>query len=80
MGDFIWFGTVLGAVLGALHFLQFLASRLGRAKGHNVHTYWHALWIWALWTLLGAYVLAFWLLGLVLYVIARPFGRKAAAR
>lgn len=76
MSEFIWYGTVLGAILGAFHFLHILFSRLGQPGTNLIGTLWQGLWTWALWTLFGAYVLAFWLLGLVLYLI---FGRTKAA-
>lgn len=78
MGDFLWLGTLLGAVAGSFHSLQFIRSHFGRARGrgHYVKAIWHGVWIFALWTLLAAYVLAFWLLGGLLYIITRPFGRE----
>lgn len=80
MGEVIWFGTVLGAVVGALHCVQFLISNLGQTGRHSIRTLWHALWILALWTVFGAYVLAFWLLGAVVFILSRPFQRPGAER
>jgi hypothetical protein len=74
MIDFIWFGTLVGAILGFCHFLQTLVSRLGKPGTSAIGTLWQALWNWALWTLFGAYVFFFWLIGLALYFV---FGRSA---
>ena len=71
MSAFLWTGTILGALLGFLHMLHILASRLGNPDLPRGKTIWHGLWIWGLWTLFGAYVLAFWCLGLVLLGLSR---------
>ena len=76
MSDFIWIGTLMGAAVGFLHFLQTLTARLGKPGTSAIRTLWQALWNWALWTLFGAYVLFFWLIGLILYsVFGRSTGR-----
>ena len=81
LGDFIWFGTMLGAGLGLAHALYFIATRLGRPGTRAAGVLWHGLWIWGLWALFGAYVLFFWLLGLVSYVAVRATGGgRVAAR
>ena len=77
MGEFIWYGTLLGAALGGLHFIQFLVSRLGKPGTSLAGTVWHGLWNWVLWAVFGAYILLFWVLGAVLYLL---FGRSAAKR
>lgn len=79
MGDFIWYGTLLGTAEGFLHFLQTLASRLGKPGLSTIKTVWQALWTWALWTMFGAYVLAFWIIGLVLYLLAKVARTRGAA-
>ena len=73
MSYFIWIGTLMGAAVGFLHFLQTLAARFGKPGTSPIGTLWQALWIWALWALFGAYVLFFWLIALILYSI---FGRS----
>jgi len=73
MSTFLWIGTALGAVLGALH-----AGSLARevaARSSGPRGVYYGLWTFALWTLLGAYVLAFWCLGAVGLAAARLFGR-----
>ena len=76
MDDFLWIGSALGAALGLLHgiylYRQQTARTLasGRAGGRAIGLY-YGLWAFALWTLFGSYVLAFWILGAVAYSIAR---------
>ena len=75
MSTFLWIGTGLGAFFGILHgaylYRQQIAVR-GRATG-----LYYGIWAFALWTLFGAYVLVFWILGFIVYSIARlaPGGR-----
>jgi hypothetical protein len=73
---FLWAGSALGIVVGVLHGID-LWRRHGGAKGLYC-----ALWALALWTLFGAYVLAFWILGAVFWLIGRavPLRRMWAAR
>ena len=69
MSSFLWIGTGLGAFFGILHgaylYRQQIAVR-GRAAG-----LYYGIWTFALWTLFGAYVLVFWILGFILYSIGR---------
>jgi hypothetical protein len=75
MSSFLWIGTGLGAFFGILHgaylYRQQIAVR-GRAAG-----LYYGIWAFALWTLFGAYVLVFWILGFIVYSIVRlaPGGR-----
>ncbi len=80
MTALLWAGTMLGAVVGFFHALQVLQSRMGRPGLDPVKTIWQAVWTWGLWTLFGAYVLTFWILGLICFGISRALrsGRGAA--
>jgi len=71
MSEFLWVGMTLGAVIGLLHMLHTFATRLGRSGLSSVKTLWQGIWTWALWTLFGAYLLVFWILGLVSLGISR---------
>ena len=78
MSTFLWIGTGLGAFFGFLHgaylYRQQIAVR-GRLTG-----LYYGIWAFALWTLFGAYVLVFWILGFIGYSIVRlaPRGRWSA--
>jgi Na+/proline symporter len=80
MGLFIWWGTLLGALLGFAHAAQIVLSRRASKFDSGAKTLWTALWVWALWTLFGAYVLALWIIGLVLMSLSRVFSRREAPR
>ena len=80
MIEFLWTGTAAGAAIGLLHMLYTLATRLGRPGLNPLKTVWQGLWTWALWTLFGAYVLAFWILGAICLGLSKLLhGRRGAA-
>ena len=56
MVEFLWTGTIVGAVLGLLHMLLTLSTRLGQPGLNPLKTLWHGIWTLVLWTLFGAYV------------------------
>lgn len=82
MDNFLWIGSALGAVLGLLHGIYLYRQQTARAlargttSGRAIGLY-YGLWAFALWTLFGAYVLAFWILGSIAYWIARLVPRGA---
>ncbi len=84
MDYFLWIGSTLGAVLGLLHGIYLYRQQASRAvasglTGSRATGLYYGLWTFALWTLFGSYVLAFWILGSVAYAIARLIpGRHAA--
>ncbi len=69
MGMFLWIGSALGAVLGLVHGIYVyrdIAARAdgtGAGAGNRSRALYHGVWTFALWTLFGSYVLAFWLIG-----------------
>ena len=84
MDQFLWLGTALGAVLGVLHAVHLYRQRAarvltggpGRQKAESLY---YGLWAFALWTVFGAYVLGFWILGSVGLGISRLLsGRRTA--
>ncbi|MCG7522507.1 hypothetical protein [Ruegeria sp. Ofav3-42] len=79
MGDFFWIGTAIGAAIGLLNMLFILSSRLGQTGLNQAKTIWQGLWVWALWTVFGAYVLALWLLGVVFLGLSRILRRGSEA-
>lgn len=75
MGTFLQIGVVLGAVVGLIHALHLFRER--RVVAGTGAALWFAVWTVALWTLFGAYVLAFWIigaLGMALSGAGRPAG------
>ncbi len=84
MDVFLWIGSTLGAVLGLLHGFYLYRQQTVRVfasgnRGRRLIGLYYALWAFALWTLFGSYVLAFWILGSVAYLIVwLVFGRRTA--
>lgn len=76
MTEFLWTGTVVGAVIGLLHMLHTFATQLGRPGLHPLKTLWQGVWTWGVWTLFGAYVLAFWIVGLICLGLSRLLNVK----
>lgn len=71
MSEFLWAGAVLGAVLGVIHAVQAYRQRVvdeGASPGRAAY---FALWAVTLWTLFGAYLLAFWIIGAVGLAVSR---------
>ena len=67
---FLWIGSAVGAVLGLLHAIHLyrqIAERaaVAGATGLNGRGLYYGIWTFALWTIFGSYVLAFWLLGTI---------------
>lgn len=73
---FLWFGSACGATLGLLHALYLyrqIAARYSTtgATGINLRGLYYGIWTFALWTIFGSYVLAFWLIGGIAHVLLR---------
>ena len=75
MSSFLWIGTGFGAFFGFLHGVYLYRQQI--AVRSRVTGLYYGIWAFTLWTLFGAYVLAFWILGFIAYSIARlaPGGR-----
>jgi hypothetical protein len=76
MDIFLWIGSALGAVLGLLHGLYLYRRQTARVfvsgkSGRRITGLYYGLWTFALWTLFGSYILAFWILGSVAYLAVR---------
>lgn len=84
MEIFLWIGSALGAVIGLLHGFYLYRQQTARVfaggnSGRRVIGLYYGLWTFALWTLFGSYVLAFWILGSVAYLFVRLVsGRRTA--
>ena len=83
MAEFLWLGSALGAVLGLSHGVYLyrqMAARTPneRAASGKAQALYYALWTFVLWTVFGAYALAFWLLGVLAYPVVRLVRRPAA--
>lgn len=70
MDVFLWTGSAVGAVVGLLHGFYLYRQQSGNS-GKRIIGLYYGLWTFALWTLFGSYVLAFWILGSVTYLIVR---------
>ena len=80
---FLWIGSILGALVGLAHGIQIYRSRAhrvltGAGGGGKLSGAYCGLWAFALWTMFGAYVLAFWVLGSVAYSISRLMPQRGA--
>lgn len=78
MDGFLWIGTSLGAIIGLFHMVYVFSTRLGRPGLSTPKTLIHGAATWALWTVFGAYVLAFWILGAVVLGVSHLLPAKRA--
>ncbi len=82
MDLFLWIGSAIGAVLGLLHGAYLYRKITARASaagaaGINVRGLYYAIWTFALWTIFGSYVLAFWLVGSIGSLTVRLISRRS---
>ena len=83
MSDFLIIGSLIGGLIGLFHAWVDFSRRMkiapsGQAGGtfsHRAKAFYAALWILALWTIFGFYVLALWIISLPLFGV---FGRLRA--
>ncbi len=80
MEEGLWSGAVLGALFGVLHAAQVYRRRVADEGASPGRAAYFALWAVALWTLFGAYLLAFWIIGAVGLAISRLRGPAEAGR
>ncbi len=82
MDDFLFVGTLLGALCGALHAPLVYRNRRRDERASPARAGYFALWAFALWTLFGAYLLLFWVIGaagMALSRLLRPARKGAGA-
>ena len=77
MQDFLIIGTAAGLIFGLMH-LAYLtrlvtAENSDSTASSSLSALNFAGWTLLLWLLMGAYVLAFWLVGFVFYIIFKAF-------
>ncbi|MEM7073614.1 MAG: hypothetical protein AAGA28_06640 [Pseudomonadota bacterium] len=73
MHAFIWAGTALGFVIGVIHALAIARPAIGTSPEQTARIVWRAVVTLVLWTVFGAYLLIFWLLGaVVMGLSAKP--------
>ena len=80
MSEFLWAGVVLGAVLGVIHAVQVYRQRIADEGASPGRAAYFALWAVTLWTIFGAYLLAFWIIGAAGLAISRLRGPVEAGR
>lgn len=73
-------GAGLGAVFGLLHAISLFRHRIGSGRAGPVAALYYALWTVGLWTLFGAYLLVFWILGAVGLAVSRLLRPQEAGR
>lgn len=71
MDQFLLWGTVLGALCGALHAPLVYRNRVADEGASPLRAAYFAAWTFGLWTLFGAYLLAFWLIGAAGMMVSR---------
>lgn len=79
MNEFLWLGTSLGAGFGVLHAVQVYRGKVEEEGASIGRAGYFALWTVALWTLFGAYLLVFWIVGAIGLAVSR-LRRPAEAR
>jgi hypothetical protein len=78
MDQFLMLGTILGAVLGAFHAPIVYRQRIVDGDLSPAGAAYFALWAFALWTLFGAYLFAFWLIGAAGMAVSQVTGGRGA--
>ena len=77
MSEFLLVGSAIGAAIGLVHATILFTQRTADGQSAAASIY-SAGWALILWTVFGAYVLLFWLLGAILMGTFRLIGRRAA--
>ena len=77
MSDLLLFGTLGGLVISFFHaayLYSLVASGANTTtSGSKLSAFNFSLWTCALWILMGAYLLGFWLVSFVFYIIFKAF-------
>jgi len=77
MSDFLLIGTLVGLVFSLFHavYMYGLVSSGANttSPGSTISALNFSLWTCALWILMGAYLLGFWLIAVVFYIVFKAF-------
>jgi hypothetical protein len=77
MSDFLVIGTLFGLVLSFFHAIYMYGLVASGANtttsGSKLSALNFSLWTCALWILMGAYLLGFWLISVVFYIVFKAF-------
>ena len=76
MAEFLWVGTLAGALLGTVHAVyvyRLVAAEPPAKTLRPLRPAYYALWTLGLWVLFGSYLLGLWLVGLVFYSVFKAF-------
>ena len=77
MSDFLLIGTLFGLVVSFFHAIYIyglVASGVNNStSGSKLAALNFSLWTCALWILMGAYLLGFWLISIVFYIVFKAF-------
>jgi hypothetical protein len=73
MNDFLLLGTLVGLVISFFHaaYMYGLVATGANTttSGSKLFAFNFSLWTCALWILMGAYLLGFWLISIVFYIV-----------
>jgi len=77
MSDFLLIGTLVGLTFSLFHAIYMyglVSSGANTASpGSRISALNFSLWTCALWILMGAYLLGFWLIAVVFYIVFKAF-------
>jgi hypothetical protein len=77
MNDFLLIGTLFGLALSFFHAVYMyglvVSGANTTASGPKLSALNFSLWTCALWLLLGAYLLGFWLISVIFYIVFKAF-------
>ena len=77
MSDFLVIGTLFGLVLSFFHAIYMYGLVASGAStitsGSKLSALNFSLWTCALWILMGAYLLGFWLISVFFYIVFKAF-------
>lgn len=80
MHEALLLGSLLGALVGAAHAPRVFQNRLNDGEASIASALYYAAWAFVLWTVFGAYILLFWLIGGVWMLLSRRRVEVGAAR
>ena len=76
MSNFLLFGTLVGLVISFFHAVYMyglVASGANTTSSSGLSAFNFSLWTCALWLLMGAYLVGFWLISFAFYIVFKAF-------